>query len=459
MSLGKRIFSAPTSTNLEITEACNVKCTHCYNFWREDSMGGNSLNIETLDKVIDKLIETQVFHVILSGGEPFAKFKILKHALKRLGEAGMSLSVNTNLMLANDDKCKELYDLGLDHVLTSLPSSDPVLNDRIMQSVGSFESIMQGIDACRRNGIRVSVNHVINNTNYDGVYEAAKLVAGKGAQKIFITRAVPPTYSKNAEADGYLMEPEKLKSALDAALQAKADFGIGVGSLVSYPLCFLGDLVKYKDFIGRGCPAQRGSRFSINSTGDVHACVHEERSYGNVFEQDIPELYDNMMPWHDGSYRYSGCAGCRYADVCESGCRMSALGAYGELSSKDPLYVGPHAFTRDYELDPDNTVASLLTEDTQLYAPKRLRFRQEDGFTLLNIRWGNTITISDEIAAVLKRHQESGASFTSKSFEAKDFDLLVGLIVKDAVTSPDLNIDHLKEDVGLSLNLESLFMK
>ncbi|PPR26426.1 MAG: hypothetical protein CFH34_00953, partial [Alphaproteobacteria bacterium MarineAlpha9_Bin4] len=33
----KRLFSAPTVVNLEITEICNVKCRHCYNFWRDES--------------------------------------------------------------------------------------------------------------------------------------------------------------------------------------------------------------------------------------------------------------------------------------------------------------------------------------------------------------------------------------------------------------------------------------
>ena len=102
----KRVYSAPTSTNLELTEACNVKCTHCYNFWREDSMGGNSLTIEKLDIVLDKLIEAGVYHIVLTGGEPFAKFKLLTNGLKRLRDANISASVNTNLMLATDENAR-----------------------------------------------------------------------------------------------------------------------------------------------------------------------------------------------------------------------------------------------------------------------------------------------------------------------------------------------------------------
>ena len=44
----------------------------------------------------------------------------------------------------------------------------------------------------------------------------------------------------------------------------------------------LGDLEKYQDFVGRGCPTQQGHRFNINSNGETHGCVMEDKNYGNV---------------------------------------------------------------------------------------------------------------------------------------------------------------------------------
>lgn len=419
-------------------------------------MGGNSLTIEKLDLVLDKLIDAGVFHVVLSGGEPFAKFKLLTHGIQRLKAADVSVSVNTNLMLATDERCKKLAELGLDHVLTSLPSSDPGINDEIMQKPGAYELIMKGIGAARRNGIRVSVNHVVLLSNYRYVYETARVVAEVGGQKIFITRAVPPTYSKNPEQDGYITDPITMKEALDSALQAKADFGINVGSLVSYPLCFLGDLDKYKDFIGRGCPAQRGTRFSVNATGEAHACVHEEKSYGNLFQSNVKDIYSNMIQWHDGSLRYEGCEGCRYADVCESGCRMSALGFAGSLREKDPLFVGPHAFTKHYELDGFEQLKEILVGGEKLKAPKRLKFRNEKNFMLLNIRWGNTISIPSDLGEKIKVFQRLGSFFSLSDFDETHRDLIVGLVLKNALETPNYEIPGYIEDVGLSLNLEGL---
>ena len=69
-----------------------------------------------------------------------------------------------------------------------------------------------------------------------------------------------------------LLSPELTKKGLDQAIKAKNDFGIMIGSLVSYPLCFLQDLEKYKDFVGR-MPGQSGHIGSINADGNVHACT------------------------------------------------------------------------------------------------------------------------------------------------------------------------------------------
>ena len=63
-----RVYSAPTCINLEITEVCNFKCTHCYNPWREESLGVHTLTKERLKSLIEEFADAGVFHVILSGG-------------------------------------------------------------------------------------------------------------------------------------------------------------------------------------------------------------------------------------------------------------------------------------------------------------------------------------------------------------------------------------------------------
>lgn len=453
----KRLYSAPTTVNLELTELCNVKCRHCYNFWRDESMGSVSLDTSKIDKLVEKFVEARVFHVILSGGEPFATFDILEYAIRQLQANNISVSCNSNLMLATDDRIVRLLDAGLDHILTSIPSCDPATNDYIMSQIGAFERIVGGIECATRNGMRVSANMVITRRNKNQVYETGKLVAGLGCQKLFVTRAVPPTYSDTSKEDDYSLTPDEVKTTLDDALRVKEDFGIMIGSLISYPLCFLGDLEKYADFVGRGCPSQRGDRMSINANGDLHVCVHEEEGYGNIFESSIQEIFQTKMrKWHNGSFHYEGCEGCEYLDVCESGCSMMALGQYGAHEAKDPLFVGPDGIYKPFKLVNNPAVYEAIDRGAKFTAPKRLRFRQEDGFYLLNIRWGNSITVPNEIAEFLIEYRDSGEEFTIEEFGRENREALAGLFFKDAVECKELRYDDLRSMAGLSINPEAL---
>ena len=294
-----RKFSGPTTANLEITEKCNARCLHCYNPWREEHMGVNTFAIDKLKKTIDELKKAGVFHIILTGGEPMSKMDVLIEALTYGKKLGFSFSCNSNLMLTTDEKMKKLNSLGLDHVLTSFPSVDKIENDKIMQVKNSVKKIEKGITNCIKNGIRVSVNMVITKFNYRDVFETGQFIFKLGCQKMFITRAVPPV-SNTGVSDEYKLTHDEAKFALDEGIRLKKETGIMIGTLVNYPVCFLGDLEKYKDFFGRGCPSQRGHRVNINATGDLHTCVHEETDYGNILEDDLSEVYQTKMrTWHD----------------------------------------------------------------------------------------------------------------------------------------------------------------
>lgn len=452
----KRLFSAPTSVNLELTELCNVKCRHCYNFWRDESMGITSLNVKKLEKVIKQISEAGVFHVICTGGEPFANFDLLHHAIKLISKYKMSMSVNSNLMIVKKENICKLKQLGLDHILTSLPSPNEKLNDYIMNQKGSLEKIINGIKLCVDLGIRISVNMVITRQTKDQVYSAGKLLSKLGCQKLFITRSVPPTYSNEEENQNYNLTFDEQRKCLDDALKVKNDFGIGIGTLVSYPLCFLEDLEKYSDFVGRGCPAQAGHRMSINANGNVHACVHEEESYGNLLFQSVKEIYQSKMrKWHNRSFHYKECEGCRYIDVCESGCSMTSVSKYGKHEEKDPLYQGFKVFKKHYEPVRNKKILEMIEKGAKFSVPKRIRFRKENDFYLISIRWGNVIPLDTKNSNKLIELQKKRIRFTLND-NFFDKNTLLNLYAKDLIESKDLKNIEVADKLGLSLNFEAL---
>ncbi len=455
-----RLFSAPTTVNFELTEICNVKCKHCYNPWRDESMGENSIDDIKLNKIIQKFVDAKVFHVILTGGEPMSNFNILLKAIKLLRKNNISVSCNSNLILANNVNTKLLRDAGLDHILTSLPSLDPVQNDLIMQSKGSLQKIVNGIKACVKNDIRVSVNMVITRQNRNNVYATAKFAHNIGVKKFFLTRSVPPTYSQNIKYDNsnpYYLTLEETKKTLDDAIKARDEFGIKIGSLVSYPLCFLEDLEKYRDFVGRGCPSQSGHRMSINANGDLHVCVHEEEKYGNILDTSIQEVYQNQMRgWHDGSKVFKGCEGCEYIKMCASGCQMVSMGFNGEMASKDPLYVGPNNVKKHFKITTNENLNMEIFKDNIFYPNRSLRFRDEKNFYLINIQWGNTITVPHEIGVFLEKTLKAKQTFSYSEFIDKDISWMKKLFDKGVILSDKIKSDPVAFDKGVSANLEDM---
>ena len=172
----KKEYSAPTVINLEITEACNVKCRHCYNPWRDTSAGKFNVDEKKFDYLLDEFIKNKVFHVVLSGGEPLARYELACYAVEKLSKNNISISFNSNLMLATVEKMAKLKSLGLDHVLTSWFSFLEDETDFITTFSGSHKKIIDGIKNTVRAGIRVSANTIVTQHNKHSIYDSGKFL-------------------------------------------------------------------------------------------------------------------------------------------------------------------------------------------------------------------------------------------------------------------------------------------
>ena len=448
------LFSSPTVINLEITDSCNEKCRHCYNFWREENSKHLFMKKENMDRLVDAFVEAGIFHVVLTGGEPFLNFDVLEYGFRRLTENNISISCNSNLTQATEDKIKRLKDVGLDHILTSLNSYDPETNDYMVNRQGAFEKIVQGIKLAVDNEIRVSVNMIISQRNKSHVYKTGVLAHELGCQKIFGTRVVPSVNLTKATDSDFRISQEEAMDSLEQLVQVKKDTEIMIGTLVSYPLCFLDDLEKYEDLVGRGCPAQSGHVMSINTNGETHACVHQEEGYGNIFEIGIKKAYDNMRLWHNGSYQYSGCNGCDYLGICKSGCRMTSHSYSGKMNGKDPFMQEKNKFLKPYKIVYDEKIYTEIDDGLLFTIPERLRFRKENGFYLVNIRWANTISCPLEVGEFLVKYQAKREAFSVHSQDAIHRGWLAKLYFKDAIEcSKDLGYGDKKSKLGLSADI------
>lgn len=419
-------LKTPCQVDIEITTGCNHACRYCYNFWRQDQQQKNiSMSRQAIDAIIDELIVNKIFNVVLTGGEPFINYEVLLHGVRRLTEAGIMVSCNTNLTLARKDQLRELKDAGLAHILTSLASFDPEMNDKIFNEKDSFEKAVANIINAVNLGIKISVNTVISRYNKDHMYKTGLLVAALGASNLFLTRVVPSVSCTDEVADEFVLKPEEYIPVLDDTIRVKGETGINIGSLIQYPVCFLKDVQRYADFLGRGCPAGK-KMVCINADGETHACFHEKESYGNILRHGLAAVWKEMQRWRDNSLIPSDCLQCKWLRWCEGGCRVYAK----DLKSPDFMCRGPD--NNLPEPVEDYQKSMHLVENGRFKVRQGLRFRQEQGFWLFHI-WGAWIVkVLPQDAMFLIRYYDSGCEFNAFDFPGSK-ESLADLITKRIV--------------------------
>jgi len=198
---------------------------------------------------------------------------------------------------------------------------------------------------------------------------------------LFLTRVVPSMACGEDLSHEFVLNPEEYIPALDDAIRVKQETRITIGSLIQYPVCFLKDVEKYSDFLGRGCTAGK-KMVCINANGETHACLHENKSYGNVLEIGLSGVWENMKMWRDNSLVPEDCKECKWLRWCEGGCRVYAA----SLNSPDFMCKG----STESMPDPiEDYVKSMpLVVGGTFKVCKGLRYRQEEGFLAISSCWG-----------------------------------------------------------------------
>lgn len=315
-------LSAPTSVELTLTKACNHKCLHCYNPWREQADCKTSgFTKEQLDIIARELKENDVWHVTLSGGEPLMRPDVLINAAKALKQSGITFSMNTNLTLMTEELAKTLKnDLEWSTlILTSLPSIQPELCDSITQIPGSYYRILKGISICKDHGFKVGINIVISQKNKADLKNIKEFISKNRIDYLCISIVIPPAY--DSENPDYYLNNEDICNLAESLMEIKRKYGIDVDSITPLPICILKDVNKYMEIISTTCSAGL-TRCTIDTDGNIFACSHEELPYGNIFTDGLKSAWDKMDNWRMGEKLNPECKDCKYLAICGGECRM-----------------------------------------------------------------------------------------------------------------------------------------
>lgn len=349
--------SMPHVISWNLTKACNLLCSHCYlptNSIQQFNPTNHSiiksgqpqcttqdikdeLDTNNALKVIDEISELNPnIILILTGGEPLLRedlFDLSSYASRK----GMMVLLGTNACLINNDVARKLKDNGFSGIGISLDSIHPDIHDSIRGMKGSWKSAIEGMKACKRQGLEIQIQTTVFKRNYDEIPELVAFAHEMGARvfNLFflvctgrgqdITDITPKQY------EDALKQIYKLHNQYEGKMLVSAKCAPHYRR-IAYEMNPESALVKY---YSGGCPA--GTNYCrITPEGNVTPCPYMDTSCGNLKEKSFVEIWNNSSILKElrESELKGRCGECEFESMCK-GCRARAYVTTGDQMAED----------------------------------------------------------------------------------------------------------------------------
>lgn len=383
MKIEKKYLSSPLTAQIEITDFCNHQCVHCYNLDSKiENRPVRNVSDETVLACAQKLIDSGIFSVIVTGGEPLIKKELTKKVIRLFYENNIRVSLNSNLTLFDDDFIAFLKEMKVG-VLTSCPSGTPSSFKRLVgiDNYGRFEKNLKKLLA---SSIHFTVNMVITKDNLHEIRPTAELMKRIGCSSF---AATPMGLNMEYPRLDLLLSVEDVRHVISDLLWVEATLNLKVDILEALPKCVFPENIlmgRSRSFLNRKCQAGR-TVIAVSCNGDVRPCAHNPVSYGNILEESLTDIWKKMADWRSSQYIPKECKECTWLHRCNGGCRTSAKTFGGKWDSKEMWATSP--ITLLYSKDNEKKTVELCAgTKLQKNTNYRIRKEEDDAYVVYNIK-------------------------------------------------------------------------
>ena len=337
-----------------ITRRCNLKCVHCYAHAKNIPFD-NELSTTEGKNLIDDLAEFGVPVILFSGGEPLVR-KDLPELTGYAVKKGMRAVISTNGTLITPQTARTLKDIGLSYIGISLDGMEEI-NDRFRGVKGAFKSALEGIENCKKAGIKVGLRFTINKSNAGQIPEIFKLLEEMDIPRVCFYHLVYAGRGSELVKEDLSHEESRkavdLILALTKQLHDKGDLKevLTVDNHADGPYLYLRllrenperaqevlDLLKMNQGnssgIGIGC---------VSWDGEVYPDQFwRHYSFGNIRNRPFSEIWtdtsDPLMKKLKEKKKYATgrCKTCRWLDICAGNFRVRSEAVTGDVWAPDP---------------------------------------------------------------------------------------------------------------------------
>ena len=345
-------FVAPLMVVWNITQACNLRCQHCYQNATPRPLP-DELSLEEKLVAVDQMAAAGVAFLAIAGGEPLL-CKDLFAVLERTRLREIHTTMATNGTLLTKETVARLLAAGVKYVEVSIDSIDPQEHDRFRGQRGAWTRSIAGIQNSVAGGMRTGLAMCFTRDNVHKVDQAVQLAIDLGCRTLSHFNFIPVGRGKRIDnADMTPSQREWLLRRLVAHLQE------GKINIISTAPQFARSCVAYapadglfatghagsgkghqtrvlSKYIG-GCGAGR-CYCALQPNGDITPCVYiSGLKVGNIRHRRLSEIWDCALfgLLSDRGARRDHCVHCQAQAYC-GGCRARALAYTGDIRAGDP---------------------------------------------------------------------------------------------------------------------------
>lgn len=318
---------APLLMQVELTEACNLRCKFCYNSQKP------RYNKHVFE-MMDKLAEQGVMQVNLTGGEPLAHpqfFEILEKACSLFP----NVVILSNGSLMDEKALDRIHQYNVTSVNISI-HGDETTHEALTQVKGSYDKSVNAIKYyLEKKKILVASNFVLNAGNFHMLRSTIKEMQEIGLEYMTITRFIPVGIGR--EAKDLILSGEQLTEAFQIVYEHnKAKLAPHIEFAEATPFCALpGELQSIAN-----CCSYGYDRFYVDVTGELMVCgLSRIKLGGNILEKSINDIKRDsevFKAFMADEHVPSKCRECSKFSLCHGGCRAAALSNGEWKNTGDP---------------------------------------------------------------------------------------------------------------------------
>ena len=340
-----------------VTNRCNLSCSHCY--INAGSSARGELSLSEAKALVDDLAEMGIPLLMFSGGEPLAREDFWELAAY-VKSRGLKTALSSNGTLITRKVAEKIKAVGIEYVGVSLDGASGKTHDAIRGQPGSFDKAVEGLKNCAEVGLKCGVRVTATKDNYFEIPRLLDLSIKLNVPRFCLYWLVPSGRGREVYNEKTLKKGEvvQILSLLYAKAKELDPRNVEIltvdapqdGVYVLNRLAEEGspeyesalNLLKSMDG-----PCSAGNKIAnIDPNGNVYACQFAqlpELKVGNVKERKFSEIWkDDANPILSKFRNKIGnlkgkCGECAYKRLCGGGCRIRAYFQYGDLWAEDPF--------------------------------------------------------------------------------------------------------------------------